>query len=209
MWPFLLIAAMASVLLPAPLAAAEVAPQFPGRPPAQEPTPEEVAEAYLKQACAWGFASEKLAQDCNPRAVDGFYAAAEAAWNAVWTCPGSPEVLCEAATIYAEALEGLLASADSQGRLTEEGLVIGPACQPLCVPIQTRGLALGGSSIERIIAVPAPADKRISRRHQRGGFGLPVALRCLARQAGERQFAPPRQSIAATAVLRFTMPGNE
>ena len=196
-------------LLPASLSAAEVAPQFPGRPPAQEPTPEEVAQGYLKQACAWGFASEKLAQDCNPRAIEGFYAAAEAAWNAVWTCPGSPEVLCEAATIYAEALEGLLASADSQGRLTGEGLLIGPTFQPLCVPIQTRGLELGASSIERIIAVPAPADNRISRRHQRGGFGLPVSLRCISRQAAERAYAPPRQSVAATAVLRFTMPGNE
>ena len=61
------------------------------------------------------------------------------------------------------------------------------------------------------ISTPPPADSRITRHHVRGGFGLPVVVRVAAAtsEEGTRDFTPARQSLAATAVLRFKMPGDE
>ena len=131
--------------------------------------PERVAEGHLRRARELASSSSELAKKCDWHAVDGYYTACEEAWNAIWTCPGSAEILCEASEIYADALQGLLES----------------ACRP--------------------------DDKRISRRHVRGGFGLPVSVRLAKGSEGSvsRDFAPTRQSIAATAVLRFQMPGEE
>ena len=176
-----------------------------------KPAPDVVARGYLKQARDWGTAAAKLAENNDPHAVDGFYAATEAAWNAVWTCPGSPEILREAADLYAAALEGLLETACHDGRLTGQGIVIGPSCKRIVVPIETRALPVDGSSIEKIVVPPPPGDSRIARQHCREGFGLPVVVRvrqATAESASER-FAADRQSLAATAVLRFRMPGDE
>ena len=176
-----------------------------------KPAPDVVARGYLKQARDWGTAAAKLAENNDPHAVDGFYAATEAAWNAVWTCPGSPEILREAADLYAAALEGLLETACHDGRLTGQGIVIGPSCKRIVVPIETRALPVDGSSIEKIVVPPPPGDSRIARQHCREGFGLPVVVRvrqATAESASER-FAADRQSLAATAVLRFKMPGDE
>ena len=177
----------------------------------QEPTPEERARGFLSKACDYGKASAVLAEKGDPHAIDGFYAATEAAWNAVWTCPHSPEILCEAAVLYAEALGGLLEAADAHGRIDGNGLWIGPRCRPICVPIATRGLPVEAAAIDRVVARPPPDDSRITRHHVRGGFGLPVSLRLQAGPRGSpaRELAPPRQSIAATAVLRFKMPGDD
>jgi len=191
-------AAIVACLCAAPIAAAE-----------QEP-PEQTARGFLKQAVDYGNASATMAEQGDVRAVDGFYASAEAAWNAVWTCPGSRPILEEAACLYAAALEGLLVTADQHGRLSGNGLVIGPAWKPICVPIETRALPVEAAAIERVVARPPAGDRRLTRQHVRGGFGLPVAVR-LARSVGDAgdEFAPPRQSLAATAVLRFKMPGDE
>ncbi|MFM8709011.1 MAG: esterase/lipase family protein, partial [Planctomycetia bacterium] len=153
----------------------------------------------------------ELAKKCDWHAVDGYYTACEEAWNAVWTCPGSQEILCAASEAYATALEGLLESARCHGRLTGEGLVIGPAWNSVRIPIQTRSLCVDAAAIESIEATCRPADRRISRRHARGGFGLPVSVRLGKGPVGSvsRDFAPRRQAIAATAVLRFQMPGGE
>lgn len=177
----------------------------------QKPAPAVAARGYLKQARDWGTAAAKLAEKCDPHAVDGFYAATEAAWNAVWTCPGSPEILREAADLYAAALEGLLETACRHGRLTEQGLVIGPSCKQIVVPIETRALPVDASLIETIVVPPPPGDSRITRQHCREGFGLPVVVRA-KREAADgtaERFAADRQSLAATAVLRFKMPGDE
>jgi len=182
------------------------------RPPLAPPVPpEQVAQGHLRRARELVSASCKLAKACDWHAVDGYYTACEEAWNAIWTCPGSYEILCEASGVYADALEGLLDNAAIHGRLTGEGLLVGPRWKPLCVPIQMRGLPVSAAEIEHIEAACPPDDKRISRRHARGGFGLPVAVRVAPGPEGSvsRQFAPPRQSLAATAVLRFKMPGDE
>jgi pimeloyl-ACP methyl ester carboxylesterase len=173
--------------------------------------PEKVAEGHLRRARQLAAASCELEKKCDWHAVDGYYTACEEAWNAVWTCPGSPEILCEASEIYADALQGLLVSARDHGRLTGQGLMIGPKWRPVCVPIQIRSLPVDADGIESIEAGCLPDDKRISRRHARGGFGLPVSVRVAAGDACSESgaFAPPRQSIAATAVLRFAMPGGE
>jgi hypothetical protein len=173
--------------------------------------PDRIAEGHLRRARELAAASCELAKKCDWHAVDGYYTACEEAWNAVWTCPGSHDILCQAAEIYAESLEGLLESAHCHGRLTGQGLMIGPGWNPVCVPIQMQSLPEGAAGIESIEATCRPADKRISRRHVRGGFGLPVSVRLAKGPAGSvsRDFAPTRQSIAATAVLRFQMPGAE
>jgi triacylglycerol esterase/lipase EstA (alpha/beta hydrolase family) len=173
--------------------------------------PEQVAQGHLRRACDLVATSVDLEKKCDVHAVDGFYAACEEAWNAVWICPGSYEILCEASGVYAEALQGLLESACRHGRVNGDGLWVGPKWRPVCVPIEVRGLFVGEHGIESIEAACRPADGRITRRHVRGGFGLPVAVRLAAGPPGSvaRDFAPPRQSIAATAVLRFKMPGGE
>ena len=189
-----------------------VAPAAPGGLFApQKPAPEVAARSLLKQARDWGTAAAKLAEKGDPHAVDGFYAATEAAWNAVWTCPGSPEILREAADLYAAALEGLLETARRHGRLTGRGLVIGPSWKTIVVPIETRALPVDGSLIESIVAQPPPGDSRITRRHCREGFGLPVVVRAKrgALEGAAGRFAADRQSLAATAVLRFRLPGDE
>jgi pimeloyl-ACP methyl ester carboxylesterase len=177
----------------------------------EQPDPFVVAQGHVKQARDWGTAAAKLAEKNDPHAVDLFYAATEAAWNAVWTCPGSREILCEASELYAAALEGLLETACAFGRLTEQGLVLGPSCKQIVVPIQTKALAVDASLIEKIVATSPPGDSRITRHHCRGGFGLPVVIRVKPGPPGSpgQAFAPDRQSLAATAVLRFKMPGDE
>ncbi|MEI6240175.1 MAG: hypothetical protein WCR51_07285 [Planctomycetia bacterium] len=177
----------------------------------ERPDPVVVAQGHLKQARDWGTAAAKLAEKNDPHAVDLFYAATEAAWNAVWTCPGSRDILCEAAELYAAALEGLLETACAFGRLTEQGLVLGPSWKQIIVPIQTKALAVDASLIEKIVATPPPGDSRITRHHCRDGFGLPVVVRVKTGPPGSpvQAFAPDRQSLAATAVLRFKMPGDE
>ena len=172
---------------------------------------EEVAVGHLRRACDLVAMSADLEKKCDVHAVDGYYAACEEAWNAVWTCPGSYEILCEASGVYADALQGLLEAACSHGRLRSDGLWVGPKWKPLCVPIEVRGLAVGDHGIESIEASCPRADGRISRRHVRGGFGLPVSVRLAVGPEGgvAREFVPTRQSVAATAVLRFKMPGDE
>jgi len=173
--------------------------------------PDQVAGGHLRRARELTAASCELARKCDWHAVDGYYTACEEAWNAIWTCPGSREILCEASEVYADALQGLLESAHRHGRLTGQGLMVGPTWQPVCVPIQTRSLPVDTTLIESIEAACRKDDKRISRRQIRGGFGLPVSVRVAKDAEGSvaRDFAPPRQAIAATAVLRFQMPGDE
>ena len=192
-------------------AAAPAAPAGGGLFAREQPDPFVVAQGHVKRAREWGTAAAKLAEKNDPHAVDLFYAATEAAWNAVWTCPGSREILCEASELYAAALEGLLETACAFGRLTEQGLVLGPPWKQIVVPIQTKALAVDASLIEKIVATSPPGDSRITRHHCRGGFGLPVVVRVKPGPPGSpgQAFAPDRQSLAATAVLRFKMPGDE
>jgi hypothetical protein len=172
--------------------------------------PERLAEGHLRRARELGRTGCKLEDECDWRAVDAYYAACEEAWNAVWTCPESPEILCAAAEVYADALQGLLEAAACHGRLSGAGLVVGPRWRPVVVPIQTRALPVDASGIETVEAACIRGDSRISRRHVRGGFGLPVSLR-LAPLADQQGPGRPshRHAIAATAVLRFAMPGGE
>lgn len=165
------------------------------------------AQTYLRHAREYTAASAKLAAQDDCHAVDGFHAACEAAWNAVWTCPGSTEVLAEAGERYNEALAGLLAAGERTGRLTPEGLWIGQKWGPIHVPVVGKALPIADCQIESIEVACPPADSRVSRRHLRNGFGVPVVVR-VRRVTGDA-FAPERRSLAATAVLRFALPGDE
>jgi pimeloyl-ACP methyl ester carboxylesterase len=143
--------------------------------------------------------------------VDGFFTTCEEAWNAVWTCPGSPDVLASAAETYADGLAGLLEAARRHGRLGPEGVWLGTSSRPLLVPLEPRALPITTDQIGSIEPQAQADDDRISRRHVRGGFGLPVVVRVARAAPGSAaaDYATHRQSLPATAVLRFRMPGGE
>jgi pimeloyl-ACP methyl ester carboxylesterase len=189
----------------APAGGSAAAPLVPPEPPRS------VAEGHLRRAREIVAAAREFDTDCEWRAVDAYYAACQEAWNAVWTCPAAHDLLCEASLTYAEALERLLDSARRHRRLTPRGLIVGPRWRPVCVPIQLRGMTFGPEAVQEIEPCCPPDDSRVSRRHVRGGFGLPVVVRTGPASAGDPacRFAPRRQSVAATAVLRFAHPGAE
>lgn len=174
-------------------------------------TPRQVAAGHLRRAREYGQASCEMLRQHRRQAVDGYYVSCEEAWNAVWTCPESAEVLAEAAEVYADSLAGLFEAARCHGRLTADGLWIGTATKPVLVPWQPKALPIEPGMIASIEPEAQADDARIMRRHVRPGFGLPVVVRVAANRADDplRQFAPQRQSLAATAVLRFRMPGAE
>ncbi len=189
----------------APLPAIELPPA-----PRRE-TPLVEAQTFLRHAREYAAAAHDLAKKHDCHATDGYYTACEAAWNAIWSCPGSPDVLLEAGELYNESLAGLLEAAQASGRLTPQGLWIGPKWKKICVPIIGKSLPIADCEIESIEVFCPPADKRISRQHVRSGLGVPVVVRVKRGSPGGRgdAFAPARQSLSVTAVLRFDMPGNE
>lgn len=174
-------------------------------------SPLQVAQGHLRRAREYGEASCAMLREHRRQAVDGYYVSCAEAWNAVWTCPESPDVLYEAAEVYANSLAGLLEAARCHGRLTPDGLWIGTATKPVLVPWQPKALPIQAHGIASIEPQAQADDKRIARRHVRPGFGLPVVVRVATAREGDalRRFAPDRQSLAATAVLRFRMPGDE
>ena len=169
------------------------------------PTLRERADRHLATARELLEGSCRLAEDCPARSLEGFHAAAGEAWNAVWTCPGAPDVLAAATPLYNDALAGLLGTAAELCRLDGTGLTIGPDSAPRQIPVEIRGLALDPAHLRAVVVRPPATDKRISRSHMRPGFGLPVSLRL---SPEDPRFAPPRRSVAATAVLRFPLPGE-
>jgi pimeloyl-ACP methyl ester carboxylesterase len=180
-----------------------------GGSPVADPLP--LAQGHLRRARAHRDASCAMLRDGDRHAIDGYYAACEEAWNAVWTCPGSADILAPAAEVYADGLAGLLESAKRHGRLRPEGLWLGTSSRPLLVPLEPRALSISADAIASIEPQAQPDDDRVGRRHLRAGFGLPVVVRVDPGPAGSvaADYAAPRQSLAATAVLRFRMPGGE
>ena len=172
--------------------------------------PRRAAEGHLRRAREHYDASVKMAKHGQYLAMDGFYVACQEAWTAVWVCPGAPDILQEAAWVYADALAGFLETACERGRLRPEGIWIGPASKPVLVPFAPKALPLDPSVIGAIESARLRQDKRITRRITRAGFGLPVVVRVKEPAAGrDAAFMPERQSLAATAVLRFDTPGGE
>ncbi len=199
------VVAMTVWLFASPLPAIELPPA-----PRRE-TPLVEAQTFLRHAREYTAAAHDLAKKHDCHATDGYYAACEAAWNAIWSCPGSPDVLLEAGELYNESLAGLLEAAQASGRLTPQGLWIGPKWKTICVPIIGKSLPIADCEIESIEVFCPPADKRISRQHVRSGLGVPVVVRVKRGSPDSKgdAFAPARQSLSVTAVLRFDMPGNE
>jgi len=175
--------------------------------PDADPLP--IAQRHLRKAREYLAASCAMLEKGSRHALDGYYVACEEAWSAVWVCPGHPEMLPEAAELYADAMAGLLESARQQGRLTPRGLWIGPHTKPILVPLVPKALPIAAEEIGGIEPQAQSDDKRISRRHVRDGFGLPVVVRVKPAQGRLEPYNRERQSLAATAVLRFRMPGEE
>jgi len=177
--------------------------------PPEEPLPS--AQRSLRKAREYLAASCEMLRACDRHALDGYYVACQEAWNAVQTCPGSLPVLTEAGGLYADALAGFLEAARCQGRFAEGGVWVGPPGRLVKVPLVPRALQVPVEAIASLEPQAQADDARLARRHLRPGFGLPLAVRLDPRRLGEleERFAPDRQSLAATAVLRFDMPGHE
>jgi len=203
-----LIAVAAGWLLGWVAAAAGAAASLPPA-PAEEPLP--AAQRSLRKADEYLEASCGMLRRGDRHAMDGYYLACQEAWNAVQLCPASPEVSCAAGELYADALAGFLEAACRHGRLGDGGVWVGPPGRLVKVPLAPKALPVPATAIASIEPQGQTDDKRVSRRHLRDGFGLPVVVRVDASMAGrvERAFAADRQSLAATAVLRFEMPGGE
>jgi hypothetical protein len=201
------IAALGSVVAAAPLPAPLQPPAAVA--PARDPLP--IAQRHLRKAKEYLAASCDLLKKGDRHAIDGFYVACEEAWNAVWVCPGDPAILCEAAERYADGLAGFLESACRHGRIADGGVWIGPPSKPVFIPLCPKALPIGVEQVKSIESQGQRSDSRITRRHLRAGFGLPVVVRTVDRSRDESvaDFMPARQSLAATAVLRFKMPGDE
>jgi hypothetical protein len=182
-----------------------------GLPAAPAESPLSTAQRHLRLAREHLAASCKMLKDCNRHAVDGYYLACEEAWNAAWTYPESRDMLIDAADCYADGLAGLLEAARRHDRLGAGGLWIGPRGRPILVPYRPQALSVDAGSIASIEPQGQADDRRLTRRHLRDGFGLPVVVRVANGSTVENPqgFAAPRQSLAATAVLRFAVPGNE
>jgi pimeloyl-ACP methyl ester carboxylesterase len=144
-------------------------------------------------------------------AMDGYYVACQEAWNAVQLCPESPEILAAASDLYADALAGFLEASTQHCRIADGGVWVGPPGRLVKVPLVPKALSLPPEAIASIEPQAQRDDTRIVRRHLRDGFGLPVIVRIDSRKLGvaDAAFATSRQSVAATAVLRFDMPGHE
>jgi len=177
---------------------------------AAEPVdPLATARGHLRQARESLEASCTMLERGHRQAIDGYYIACQQAWNAMWVCPDPVAIMPEAVDLYADALAGFLEAAQQHGRLTPRGIVIGPPVKPLLVPFAPKALP----DHERIATIepqPTRGNRRIRERVTREGLGLPVVVR-LAEPEGTplARFTPPRQSLAATAVLRFDVPGEE
>jgi len=192
---------------------AHAAPPPPKFAPPSDPCREarEACERHLRLAREHLAVSCEMLKDRDRHAVDGYYVACQEAWDAVWTCPRDRELLIDASDAYADALAGLLEAARRHGRLGNGGLWVGPQGRPVLVPYKPQALAVAAECIASIEPQAQAGDKRLSRRHLRDGFGLPVVVRVANRSTEDkpRDFAAPRQSLAATAVLRFDVPGHE
>ena len=177
--------------------------------PAEEPLP--AAQRSLRRAAEYLGASCEMLKRCDRHAIDGYYVACQEAWNAAQTCPQSAEVLCEATELYADALAGFLEASCRHGRIADGGVWVGPPTRLVKVPLVPKALPVPVEAIASLEPQAQADDKRLTRRHLRDGFGLPVAVRIDPRRLGESdaRYAPDRQSIAATAVLRFDMPGHD
>jgi hypothetical protein len=199
----------------------------PGSSASTESMPQ-AAQRHLRKSREYLAASCEMMKKCDRHAVDGYYVACEEAWNAAWSCPESRDNLIDAADCYADALAGLLEAARRHGRLAPGGLWIGPHGRRIFVPFRPQALPVDAAAIASLEPQAQPNDKRLSRRHLRDGFGLPVVVRLagpppkdesmapvsaaallMGTAQDSRGFAAPRQSLAATAVLRFAVPGNE
>ncbi|MFM8414832.1 MAG: esterase/lipase family protein [Planctomycetota bacterium] len=200
-----------ALVVPLVVAAATAGAAAPALPlaPAEEPLP--AAQRSLRKAEEYLAASCEMLQSGHRHALDGYYVACQEAWNAVQLCPQSPEVLCRASELYADALAGFLEAACRQGRIRDGGVWVGPPGRLVKVPLTPKALPVPVEAIASLEPQAQSHDKRITRRHLRDGFGLPVAVRLDARKLGgaDERFAADRQSLAATAVLRFDMPGGE
>lgn len=193
------------------LAAATAGAAAPALPiaPAEEPLP--AAQRSLRKAEEYLGASCEMLARGDRHALDGYYVACQEAWNAVQLCPQSHDVLCRASELYADALAGFLEAACRHGRIHDGGVWVGPPGRLVKVPLTPKALPVPVEAIASLQPQAQNEDSRISRRHLRNGFGLPVAVRLDARRLGgaDERFAADRQSLAATAVLRFDMPGHE
>lgn len=182
--------------------------ELPPAPP-EEPLP--AAQRSLRKAEEYLGASCEMLRHGHRHALDGYYVACQEAWNAAQLCPESPAVLAAATECYADALAGFLEAATRQGRIGDGGVWVGPPGRLVKVPLVPKALPLPTEAIASLEPQAQKSDSRVKRRLLRDGFGLPVVVRIDPRRLGgaDEAYASTREAVAATAVLRFDMPGHE
>ncbi len=180
-------------------------------PPAPPEAPLPAAQRSLRKAEEYLGASCEMLRHGHRHALDGYYVACQEAWNAVQLCPESPAILAQATDLYADALAGFLEAAARQGRIGDGGVWVGPPGRLVKVPLVPKALPIPRDAIASLEPQAQHDDSRVSRRLLRDGFGLPVVVRIDPRRLGgaDETYASTREAVAATAVLRFDMPGNE
>jgi pimeloyl-ACP methyl ester carboxylesterase len=177
--------------------------------PPEEPLP--AAQRSLRKAEEYLGASCEMLRDGHRHALDGYYVACQEAWNAVQLCPESPAILAAATDLYADALAGFLEAAVQHGRIGDGGVWVGPPGRLVKVPLVPKALPIPPEAIASLEPQAQRDDSRIGRRILRDGFGLPVVVRIDPRRLGgaDETYASSREAVAATAVLRFDIPGHE
>ena len=95
-----LVAAASIIAVPSSFAAQ---PVLISREPAQSQRERcAAADGYLSDSCEYWRAANRMRTDCSHLSVEAYYAAAEAAWNAIWSAPESPAIVEDATNAYGD-----------------------------------------------------------------------------------------------------------
>jgi pimeloyl-ACP methyl ester carboxylesterase len=143
--------------------------------------------------------AEKLNRAGNAHAVDAYFRACRAAWDA-----GAAGMSTER---HCEALAGLLSSAQRYGRLDPaRGLAISDGETSFTVPILHQGFPWKPSDFQRLHPPPQGREPLLSRRYVCPGIGAPLVVERNRHPCDplETRFFPERSCFGATAILRFS-----
>lgn len=141
--------------------------------------------------------AEQLDRAGDSRAVEAYYRATRAAWDAAGA--GSEA--------YRAALAGLLSSAERYRRLDPtHGLEIHDGGASFTIPIVHHGFPWKPSDFQRLHPPPHGREPLLTRRYVCPGVGVPLVVErsrnpCDSREA---RFFPEKSFWGATALLRFS-----
>jgi hypothetical protein len=143
--------------------------------------------------------AEKLDRAGDGHAVDAYFRACRAAWDACAAGMGTER--------YGEALAGLLSSAQRFGRLDPaRGLAISDGETSFTVPVLHQGFPWKASDFQRLHPPPQGREPLLLRRYVCPGVGVPLVVERARHPCDplEARFLPEMSWFGATAILRFS-----